>query len=101
MICSKLLLQEQLCLKKQLHFLSVGTDVSSLWEKPRDVNLKRCVWGGVGDETVKGLMVLCILMDFSPLQAAGGSAVDLAPEAERRMQPAAGFRYGSEPRPSR
>ncbi|XP_060713357.1 von Willebrand factor A domain-containing protein 3A [Tachysurus vachellii] len=36
-----LLVQEQLCLKKQLHFLSIGTEVSSLWEKPRDVNPKR------------------------------------------------------------
>ncbi|KAB5530642.1 hypothetical protein PHYPO_G00131720 [Pangasianodon hypophthalmus] len=35
------LVQEQLCLKKQLHFLSIGTEVSSLWEKPRDVNPKR------------------------------------------------------------
>ncbi|KAF4073638.1 hypothetical protein AMELA_G00245640 [Ameiurus melas] len=36
-----LLVQEQLCLKKQLHFLSIGTEVSSLWEKPKDVNPKR------------------------------------------------------------
>ncbi|XP_060798447.1 von Willebrand factor A domain-containing protein 3A-like isoform X2 [Neoarius graeffei] len=36
-----LLVEEQLCLKKQLHFLSIGTEVSSLWERPRDVNPKR------------------------------------------------------------
>ncbi|MCI4391786.1 hypothetical protein PGIGA_G00138440 [Pangasianodon gigas] len=35
------LVQEQLCLKKQLQFLSIGTEVSSLWEKPRDINPKR------------------------------------------------------------
>ncbi|XP_046691362.1 von Willebrand factor A domain-containing protein 3A [Silurus meridionalis] len=36
-----LLVQEQLRLKKQLHLMSVGTEVNSLWEKPRDVNQKR------------------------------------------------------------
>ncbi|KAK3511855.1 hypothetical protein QTP70_026870, partial [Hemibagrus guttatus] len=36
-----LLVQEQLRLKEQLHFLSMGTEISSLWEKPRDVNSKR------------------------------------------------------------
>lgn len=48
----------------------------------------------------QGFMVLYILMDFSPIQAAGGSGVDPTLEAERRVQPAAGFRGNPEPRPS-
>ncbi|KAG7317365.1 hypothetical protein KOW79_019663 [Hemibagrus wyckioides] len=36
-----LLVQEQLRLKKQLHFLYMGAEIGSLWEKPRDVNSKR------------------------------------------------------------
>ncbi|XP_066531740.1 von Willebrand factor A domain-containing protein 3A [Hoplias malabaricus] len=34
-----LLLDEQFSVKKQLHFLSFGTEVSSLWDRPRDVTL--------------------------------------------------------------
>ncbi|XP_053348931.1 von Willebrand factor A domain-containing protein 3A [Clarias gariepinus] len=36
-----LLVQEQLRLKKQLHFQAIGSISSRLWEKPRDVNLRR------------------------------------------------------------
>lgn len=49
----------------------------------------------------QGFMVLYILIDFSPLQAARGSGVDPALEAERRVQLAAGFRDNPEARPSR
>ncbi|KAF5903653.1 von Willebrand factor A domain-containing protein 3A, partial [Clarias magur] len=35
------LVQEQLRLKKQLHILAIGSEISRLWEKPRGVNLKR------------------------------------------------------------
>ncbi|XP_062872037.1 von Willebrand factor A domain-containing protein 3A isoform X2 [Trichomycterus rosablanca] len=36
-----LLVEEQLCKKKQLHFMSCGTDVTSLWEEPRQVTRQR------------------------------------------------------------
>ncbi|XP_076866258.1 von Willebrand factor A domain-containing protein 3A isoform X2 [Brachyhypopomus gauderio] len=35
------LTEEQFCLKKQLYFLSFGTDVTSLWDQPRDVTPQR------------------------------------------------------------
>nr|XP_042709141.1 von Willebrand factor A domain-containing protein 3A isoform X2 [Chrysemys picta bellii] len=34
------LIDEQLCYKKQLYFLSFGTEISSLWENPTNVNVR-------------------------------------------------------------
>ncbi|XP_020370555.2 von Willebrand factor A domain-containing protein 3A [Rhincodon typus] len=34
------LLDEQLCFRKQFYFLSFGSDISELWETPRDVNIR-------------------------------------------------------------
>ncbi|XP_041062739.1 von Willebrand factor A domain-containing protein 3A [Carcharodon carcharias] len=34
------LLDEQLCYRKQFYFLSFGSDLSSLWETPRNVNIR-------------------------------------------------------------
>ncbi|XP_072415869.1 von Willebrand factor A domain-containing protein 3A isoform X2 [Chiloscyllium punctatum] len=34
------LLDEQLCFRKQFYFLSFGSDLSELWETPRDVNIR-------------------------------------------------------------
>uniref|UniRef100_A0A8C3I458 von Willebrand factor A domain containing 3A n=1 Tax=Chrysemys picta bellii TaxID=8478 RepID=A0A8C3I458_CHRPI len=36
----KCLIDEQLCYKKQLYFLSFGTEISSLWENPTNVNVR-------------------------------------------------------------
>uniref|UniRef100_A0A8C0G068 von Willebrand factor A domain containing 3A n=1 Tax=Chelonoidis abingdonii TaxID=106734 RepID=A0A8C0G068_CHEAB len=33
------LIDEQLCYKKQLYFLSFGTEISSLWENPTNINI--------------------------------------------------------------
>ncbi|XP_044836835.1 von Willebrand factor A domain-containing protein 3A isoform X3 [Mauremys mutica] len=34
------LIDEQLCYKKQLYFLSFGTEISSLWENPTNINVR-------------------------------------------------------------
>ncbi|XP_032657999.1 von Willebrand factor A domain-containing protein 3A isoform X7 [Chelonoidis abingdonii] len=34
------LIDEQLCYKKQLYFLSFGTEISSLWENPTNINMR-------------------------------------------------------------
>ncbi|XP_030433758.1 von Willebrand factor A domain-containing protein 3A isoform X6 [Gopherus evgoodei] len=34
------LIDEQLCYKKQLYFLSFGTEISSLWENPANINMR-------------------------------------------------------------
>uniref|UniRef100_A0A452GT63 VWFA domain-containing protein n=1 Tax=Gopherus agassizii TaxID=38772 RepID=A0A452GT63_9SAUR len=34
------LIDEQLCYKKQLYFLSFGTEISSLWENPANINVR-------------------------------------------------------------